>query len=188
MAVYTVRWSTFNGAVFLSCSADWTVKLWDHVHKAPLASFDLGSQVGDVAWTPWSSTTFAACTSDGKVCIYDLHENMVEAICEQKIVRKAKLVKLDFNPRGGDCPVILVGDDRACVMSLKLSPNLRWTAVSKAAAIAKAKAEAEAENNAGAPRRGAPKQVADDGAEKVDPRKQEEEKLEKILSIMLAKF
>ena len=31
----------------------------------------------------------AAVTSDGKVHVYDLHENKHEPMCEQKIVRKA---------------------------------------------------------------------------------------------------
>jgi len=127
MAVYTVRWNHFHPNVFLSCSADWTVKVWDHTAKNPRMSYDLNNQVGDVAWTPWSSTTFAACTSDGKVHVFDLNENKNEPMCEQKVVRKAKLTKLAFNinPRS---PCLLVGDDHGCVSSLKLSPNLRWTA------------------------------------------------------------
>ena len=52
-------------------------------------SFDLNNAVGDVAWSPSSVTTFAAVTSDGKVHVYDLHENKHEPMCEQKIVRKA---------------------------------------------------------------------------------------------------
>lgn len=67
MAVYTLRWNAFHPHVFISCSADWTVKVWDHRAKHPRMSYDLNNQVGDVAWTPWSSTTFAACTADGKV-------------------------------------------------------------------------------------------------------------------------
>ena len=87
--------------------------------------------MGDVAWTPWSSTTFAACTADGKVHVFDLAENKNEAMCEQKVVRKAKLTRLAFNPDPSN-PVILVGDDHSAVSCLKLSPNLRYTAVSKA--------------------------------------------------------
>ena len=83
-------------------------------------------------------------------------ENMNEALCEQKVVRKAKLTKIAFNTKGADSPVILVGDDHSCVSSLKLSPNLRWTAVTKAEADVKAKAEADAAGAGGAgPRRGA---------------------------------
>lgn len=67
MAVYALKWNRFHPHAFLSCSADWTCKVWDHRAPQPRLSYDLGSQVGDVAWTPWSSTTFAACTADGKV-------------------------------------------------------------------------------------------------------------------------
>ena len=122
MAVYTVKWNEHYPRVFISASADWTVKLWDHGVAKPAMSFDLNSAVGDVAWSPTSDATFAAVTSDGKVHVYDLHENKHEPMCEQKIVRKAKLTKIAFNPTH---PVILVGDDRGCVTSLKLSPNLR---------------------------------------------------------------
>ena len=68
MAVYTVKWNPFHPRVFISCSADWTVKIWDHQTSTPILSFDLNNAVGDVAWAPYSSTVFAAVTSDGKVC------------------------------------------------------------------------------------------------------------------------
>lgn len=55
MAVYAVRWNHFHSNIFISSSADWTVKLWDHTCKTPVMSFDLAQQVGDVAWAPYSS-------------------------------------------------------------------------------------------------------------------------------------
>ena len=33
MAVYSVCWNSFHPKVFLTCSADWTVKIWDHTCK-----------------------------------------------------------------------------------------------------------------------------------------------------------
>ena len=30
MAVYGVKWNHFHPKIFVSCSADWTVKVWDH--------------------------------------------------------------------------------------------------------------------------------------------------------------
>uniref|UniRef100_K3X8Q8 Uncharacterized protein n=1 Tax=Globisporangium ultimum (strain ATCC 200006 / CBS 805.95 / DAOM BR144) TaxID=431595 RepID=K3X8Q8_GLOUD len=122
MAVYSVRWNPFHERAFLSCSADWTVKLWDHNVPDPIMSFDLGNAVGDVAWAPYSSTVFAAVTSDGKVHVFDLAENKNEPLCEQKVVKRAKLTHVAFNTQD---PIILVGDDRGGVNSLKLSPNLR---------------------------------------------------------------
>lgn len=122
LAVYTLRWNRFHPDVFISCSADWTVMVWDSKKKAPLMTFDLGSAVGDVSWAPYSSTVFAAVTSEGKVHIFDLNENKHEPLCEQKIVKRAKLTTVSFSERD---PVIFVGDERGSVNSLKLSPNLR---------------------------------------------------------------
>lgn len=39
-----------------------------HDGVQPILEWDLGVAVGDVAWAPYSSTTFAAVTVDGKVC------------------------------------------------------------------------------------------------------------------------
>ena len=84
----------------------------------------MGSAVGDVAWAPYSSTVFAACTADGKVYVFDLNVNKYEPLVEQIIVQKkrTKLTHIVFNPH---FPMILAGDDRGNVTSLKLSPNLR---------------------------------------------------------------
>eukprot|EP01038_Epipyxis_sp_PR26KG_P013040 gene13040-17476_t len=122
MAVYALKWNPFHPRVFISCSADWTVKIWDHNLAHPVLSFDLGNAVGDVAWAPYSSTVFAAVTSDGKVHVFDLAENKHEPLCEQKVVKRAKLTHVSFNQRD---PILIVGDDRGGVNSLKLSPNLR---------------------------------------------------------------
>ena len=122
MAVYALKWNPFHPRVFISCSADWTVKIWTDNSTQPFLSFDLGNAVGDVAWAPYSSTVFAAVTSDGKVHVFDLAENKHEPICEQKVVKRAKLTHVAFNLSD---PIIIVGDDRGGVNSLKLSPNLR---------------------------------------------------------------
>jgi len=103
--------------------------MWDHQVRLPVMSFDLGQAIGDVAWAPYSSTTFAAITSDGPVAptsgvvhIYDLSINRNERICEQKVVKRAKLTHVAFNSVE---PILIVGDDRGGVNTLKLSPNLR---------------------------------------------------------------
>ena len=46
-------------------------------------SYDLNSVVGDVAWSPFSSTVFAAVTADGKVHVFDLSVNKYESLCVQ---------------------------------------------------------------------------------------------------------
>ena len=43
-------------------------------------------------------------------------------MCEQPVVKKAKLTHISFNPFE---PILLVGDEKGQMISLKLSPNLR---------------------------------------------------------------
>uniref|UniRef100_A0A3Q1M4S4 Dynein axonemal intermediate chain 1 n=1 Tax=Bos taurus TaxID=9913 RepID=A0A3Q1M4S4_BOVIN len=124
MAVDAVSWNPYHTKVFMSCSSDWTVKIWDHTIKTPMFIYDLNSAVGDVAWAPYSSTVFAAVTTNGKTHVFDLSINKYEAICNQPVVakKKNKLTHVQFNPIH---PIIIVGDDRGHVTCLKLSPNLR---------------------------------------------------------------
>lgn len=127
LAVYAVKWNHLHHNTFLSASADWSVKLWDSQQTShPVMTFDLNDTVGDIAWSPYSSTVFAATTDDGKVHVFDLNQNKLLPICSQKVVKKSKLTKIVFNPVH---PIVLVGDDRGSVTSLKLSPNLRKSSV-----------------------------------------------------------
>eukprot|EP01147_Barroeca_monosierra_P009969 gene9969-2145_t len=128
MAVYTVEWNPFHPRVFISCSADWTVKVWDELDSEPVFTFDLGNSVGDVAWSPYSSTVFAAVTTDGKVHVFDLQQNKYASLCEQKITKKAGPTHVVFNFKS---PIIAVGDDRGATSTFKLSPNLRKALMEK---------------------------------------------------------
>jgi dynein intermediate chain 1 len=49
-------------------------------------------------------------------------KNKHEPLCEQKVVKKSKLTHVCFNEKAY---IVIVGDDRGGVTSLKLSPNLR---------------------------------------------------------------
>ncbi|KEG14343.1 putative dynein intermediate chain [Trypanosoma grayi] len=122
MPVYTCRWNPFHPDIFITCSADWTIKLWLKNSTKPLLTFDAGDCVGDVAWSPYSSTVFAAVTSNGKVLVFDLNKNKREPLCSQTVVKNAKLTHVVFHSQE---PVVLVGDSRGSVLILKLSPNLR---------------------------------------------------------------
>ena len=108
--------------MFLSCSADWTIKLWDDRRTSSVLSWDLSNAVVDVAWAPFSSTVFACVTANATVHVFDVAQNKLEPMCEQKVVRKSKLTRVCFNAKE---PIVLVGDDKGSVLALKLSPNLR---------------------------------------------------------------
>lgn len=66
------RCSPFLPHACLTCSADWTVKLWDMggTEQKPPISFqtnDVSDVVNDVTWCPVRSTLFASVTGDGYV-------------------------------------------------------------------------------------------------------------------------
>lgn len=124
LPIARIDFNKYNTDIFISCSSDWRIKIWEDNRIEPLFVFDLGDRVGDVKWAPYSSTVFAAVTSEGKVYVFDLNVNKYKPICIQAVVsrRRNRLTRLSFNPK---LPIIIVGDDKGCVTTLKLSPNLR---------------------------------------------------------------
>jgi len=145
MTVEGLTWSPFHKDVFMSCSQDWFLKIWDHNHpKQPLFVFELGAAVGACGWANHSSTVFAAVTNDGKVHVFDLSANKYEALATQVITqkKKTKLTSVQFNPID---PILMVGDDRGNVTTLKLSPNLRKIPKQKKGQVYKL--DREVENN-----------------------------------------
>ncbi|CAG9760660.1 unnamed protein product [Ceutorhynchus assimilis] len=124
LPINKIDFNKYNSDIFISCSSDWRIKIWEDNRLEPLFVFDLGDRVGDAKWAPYSSTVFAAVTSEGKVYVFDLNVNKYKPICVQAVVskRRNKLTRLSFNPK---LPIIIVGDDKGCVTTLKLSPNLR---------------------------------------------------------------
>ena len=121
LAGYAVKWNTYHPRVFISCSADWTIKMWDKNIQRPIKAFDLGCAIGDIEWAPYSSTVFAAVTSSGNLYVYDLKQQKHIHMCEHPAMKKAKALHVSFNKAD---PIILVGDERGGVNSFKLSKSL----------------------------------------------------------------
>jgi WD40 repeat protein len=83
--VYKIRASPFASDVFLSCSADWTAKLWDQKapDQKPVLSFhsvDLNDVVHDISWSPNKSTVFGSVTGDGRIEIWDLQTSTLDPV------------------------------------------------------------------------------------------------------------
>ena len=64
-----------------------------------------------VRWAPYSSTVFAAVTSNGFVQMFDLAVNKFGYICKQAVtpMSKTQLTAVAFNKKH---PIIIVGDDK----------------------------------------------------------------------------
>ncbi|XP_014244850.1 dynein intermediate chain 2, ciliary-like [Cimex lectularius] len=111
MAVNCVTFNTYITDIFMSCSDDWTIKIWESNRSKPLLVYDLECAVGDVTWSPYSSSIFAAITSDGNIQIFDMNINKFDAVCVQTIFLfdHSSPTRLQFNQK---LAIILVGDTK----------------------------------------------------------------------------
>jgi len=79
--VYKLRWSPFSPNTFLSCSADWTIKLWDQENPNAIFTFSSTTDyVADICWSPNNSTVFASVTGDGRVDVWDISVNTLDPL------------------------------------------------------------------------------------------------------------
>ncbi len=123
MPVYAVRWNPFHSDVFLSASADWSVKVWNQKSassskSSPSCAFELNKgAVGDVDWCPINSTVFASANSEGTVHVFDLATNRLMEVCSRKITKKGKITRVKFS---NDKPILLAGDDLGHVYCMKV--------------------------------------------------------------------
>lgn len=124
MPVHRIEYNKYSSNIFASCSADWSIKIWEDSRREPLFVFDVASSVGDIAWAPYSSTVLAAVSQDCKAYVFDLNVDKYKAICVQTVSSRklSKLTRIAFNWK---LPIVIIGDDKGVASVLKLSPNLR---------------------------------------------------------------
>jgi dynein intermediate chain 1 len=123
MGVYTVTWNTFHEKIFASCSADWTIKIWHYKVFCPLIIFDVQSAVGDISWSPWCSTIFAAVTVQGDIKFFDLNRNRKGAINDKKF-SEIPINHISFNKFEY---VFLTGNEKGKVRLWRMAETLYQT-------------------------------------------------------------
>ncbi|KAL4236328.1 WD repeat-containing protein 78 [Mactra antiquata] len=115
--VYGIMWSPFVPDVFLSCSADWSIRLWHQDKSRPILNFFSSTKpVYDIAWSPKSSTVFA-CVNEGAVEVWDLNVSTLDPIIVNNPTSGAKQTSVSFS-KNSDC--LLVGDSEGQVTVLQL--------------------------------------------------------------------
>lgn len=115
--VYRIRWSPFVPDIFLSCSADWSIRLWHQDRTSPILTFHSSTKaVHDVCWSPRSSTVFA-CVNEGAVEVWDLSLSTLDAAITVTPTSGAKLTSVTFS-RNTEC--LLVGDNEGQVTVYEL--------------------------------------------------------------------
>ncbi|XP_064097257.1 dynein axonemal intermediate chain 1-like isoform X2 [Macrobrachium nipponense] len=121
--VRDLAWNSYQNDVFLSCSSDWTIKIWLQLNMTPIIVLDVGGAIAGVSWATFSSTVVIAATEEGRVHVYDLY--LCKApLCTQNITKKRK-IRMSCIGFNSFFPIVLVGGERGHLVTLKLSPNLR---------------------------------------------------------------
>mmetsp|Transcript_1059 Transcript_1059/g.1511 ORF Transcript_1059/g.1511 Transcript_1059/m.1511 type:complete len:210 (-) Transcript_1059:202-831(-) len=101
--VYRVRFSPFKPEMFLSASADWTIRMWHDGRQSSLLTFQSGShEVNDVQWCPTNSTVFGCVTNSGRLEIWDFSLSTVKPVMHVR--SRSELSCLLFSPT---CPVVV---------------------------------------------------------------------------------
>ncbi|NWU73046.1 WDR78 protein, partial [Pterocles burchelli] len=105
--VYKVAWNPSSTDMFLSCSADWSIILWQQDSQTPVLTFSSASAcVQDITWSPKSAFVFAAA-KESRVEIWDLSVSILDPVISCFANPGAKFTSVLF-AENTDC--LLVGD------------------------------------------------------------------------------
>ncbi|NWT61076.1 WDR78 protein, partial [Erythrocercus mccallii] len=105
--VYKVAWNPSSTEMFLSCSADWSIRLWHRDSHTPLLTFtSVTAFVQDIKWAPKSAFIFAA-VNDRRVEIWDLTVSIFNPVLSCAASPEGNLSCLLF-ARNAEC--LLLGD------------------------------------------------------------------------------
>lgn len=86
--VYGLQWSPFNPNLFISCSGDWTIRLWQEGRQQQLLSFQSSNEeVVDVQWCPNNSTVFGAVTAGGRLELWDFAVSTLQPVVQHALTK-----------------------------------------------------------------------------------------------------
>lgn len=81
--VYKIRCNPFDPNILISCSYDWTVRVWSSKENYPkmnLHTNELSHQINDIEWSDDTSTVFGDVADDGRIEIWDLARSAIQPI------------------------------------------------------------------------------------------------------------
>ncbi|XP_078417405.1 dynein axonemal intermediate chain 4 isoform X2 [Cetorhinus maximus] len=121
--VYKVAWSPFSSDTFLSCSADWSIHVWNQEVLRPVLRFSstITKAVHDIMWSPKTATVFGAVNED-RVEVWDLAVSILDPVIICPANEGLTLSTILF-AKNTDC--ILVGDSNGEVIIYELHNMLQ---------------------------------------------------------------
>jgi WD40 repeat protein len=109
-----VSCSPFLKRLFLTCSFDGTIRMYDVLSNRPVATFETGHNeyLQCVIWSPFRPTVFVASSNNGTVYIFDLMLSkqvpsytlpyIQSSISSERIMTEKTAFSICFNPRQRD--------------------------------------------------------------------------------------
>ncbi|CAL8104323.1 unnamed protein product [Calicophoron daubneyi] len=111
-SVYEIEWSPFLTEVFLSCSADWTIKLWHLDHQTPLINIQTNvNMVSSISWSPRNSVIFAS-SNEGALELWNLDNSTIDPFVIETVSSDANMTSVLFSEFSES---VLVGDNQGTV-------------------------------------------------------------------------
>ncbi|XP_030388200.1 cytoplasmic dynein 1 intermediate chain-like [Scaptodrosophila lebanonensis] len=108
--------------LFLSCSMDWSIKVWSKKHPQPLGSLvDNSDYVMDVAWSPVNPAVFAAIVGCGRLDVWYLNYSTVKPTATITVGIDAAPNRLSWFPNGQK---LAVGDASGRLWIYELAEDL----------------------------------------------------------------
>ncbi|KAK9831153.1 hypothetical protein WJX74_005234 [Apatococcus lobatus] len=124
--VTALQWCPFRPSLFLSASADWTLKLWEEGQSRPVLTMQaVNEEVNDAAWCPARSTVLASATAGGRLELWDLAQSVVKPAalhCAPQGVRFSCLLFAQ------ESPIIMAGMSNGNVAVVRVHDVYDWDA------------------------------------------------------------
>ncbi|XP_065069887.1 dynein axonemal intermediate chain 4-like isoform X2 [Rhopilema esculentum] len=122
--VYKVVWCPFLSDAFISCSADWSIRIWHQDKQSPVLTLQSAqATVSDIDWSPRSPTVIGA-VNDTQVEIWDLaYSTLDPLIVNVSIDKNLQLTSIIF---AIDTEAVLIGDSegQVTVYQLRSMPSI----------------------------------------------------------------
>lgn len=108
--------------LYLTCSMDWSVKLWSQKENKALYSFeDSGDYVVDVRWSPTHPALFAAADAAGRLDLWNLNRDTEVPVASIQAEGGVAFNRVSWTPAGTH---VTAGDDAGKIWVYELAEHV----------------------------------------------------------------
>lgn len=103
--IYSFEFSPFCQKLFLTCGADWCIRIWAEGFTEPLITLSTAMAcVRNACWSPICSTIIASIVND-QICVWDIHRKTHVPASVTTSTNGTRLVAADFTANGNQLVV-----------------------------------------------------------------------------------